>query len=120
MISGLVIDELSSPHFSLTTSTASTSYLAQRYGATWLAVGDAAFAYDPISSYGITSALEGGYYAGNAIADKFAGKAEALPAYDYLISSAFKIYNEMYLHQYRQEQRWPEEQFWKRRLNLQD
>jgi flavin-dependent dehydrogenase len=99
----------------LTTCTASTSYLERRYGDGWLAVGDAACSFDPISSYGITSALEGGYYAGHAIADTFQGFNEALPAYDWLLTTAFAVYKEMHRHQYQLEQRWPEEPFWARR-----
>jgi hypothetical protein len=97
------------------TLTASTSYLTQRHGESWLAVGDAAFAYDPLSSYGITSALESGYYAGHAIADTLVGTEDALTAYDYLLCEAFTAYKEMHTHQYQLEKRWPEEEFWKRR-----
>lgn len=94
---------------------AATSYLVNRQGDGWLAVGDAAFAYDPISSYGITSALESGYYAGHAIADYLAGEKIALPSYDWLLCSAFNAYKEMYTHQYQLEKRWENEEFWKRR-----
>ena len=94
---------------------ASTSYLNTRFGDRWLAVGDAAFAYDPISSYGIVSALESGFYAGHAIADHHAGNADALPAYDYLMSKAFDTYLKLHTHQYRQETRWLNEPFWQRR-----
>jgi flavin-dependent dehydrogenase len=103
---------------SISVKQASTSYLARRYGPGWLAVGDAAFAYDPISSYGITSALEGGFYAGNAIADELGGFKEALPAYDWLISKAFSIYLDMYVNQYAKERRWMQSDFWMRRHNF--
>lgn len=103
---------------SISVKHASTSYLAQRYGPGWLAAGDAAFAYDPISSYGITSALEGGFYAGNAIADELGGFKEALPAYDWLISKAFSIYLDMYVNQYAKERRWTQSEFWARRHNF--
>lgn len=94
---------------------ASTSYVNKRYGERWLAVGDAAFAYDPISSYGIVSALESGFLAGHAIADHLAGNADALPAYDFLGAKTFDTYLKMHAHQYAQETRWPNERFWKRR-----
>ena len=96
--------------------TAATSCLVQRYGPSWLAVGDAACSYDPLSSYGIISALESGFYAGHAIADKLGGKEEAMDSYDWLLSQAFSTYLEMHSHQYQLEKRWPEETFWKRRL----
>ena len=94
---------------------ASTSFLNARFGQNWLAVGDAAYAYDPISSYGIVSSLESGFFAGHAIADHCAGNADALPAYDYLISTSFNNYLSMHTHQYLQETRWRNEPFWKRR-----
>lgn len=90
---------------------ASTSYINKRYGNRWLAVGDAAYAYDPISSYGIVSALESGFLAGHAIADG----QRALPAYDLLGATTFKTYLRMHAHQYAQENRWPGEAFWERR-----
>lgn len=98
--------------------TAASGYLSACYGQRWLAVGDAAFSYDPISSYGITSALEGGFYAGHAIADTLAGNRDALPAYDWLITQAFTRYTTMHQHQYQQEQRWAQQPFWQRRHSL--
>lgn len=94
---------------------ASTSLLRQRFGDSWLAVGDAAYAFDPLSSYGIVSALEGGYYAGHAIADALSGESDALPAYDGIISQAFRIYLKMHAQQYQLERRWEGSAFWQRR-----
>ncbi len=94
---------------------ASTSNLAVSYGDNWLAVGDAAISYDPLSSYGMTSALEGGFYGGHAIADKLDGIEDSFIAYDFLICSAQATYKEMHTHQYQLEKRWPDEIFWKRR-----
>ena len=69
-----------------------TSCLDIPYGDAWVAVGDAAYAYDPISSFGITSALAGGYYAGNALADTLEGNPNALPVYRYIMENAFQAY----------------------------
>lgn len=44
------------------------SLLSQLYGAQWLAVGDAACCYDPISSSGLSKALSHGQSAGRAVA----------------------------------------------------
>ncbi|PSL42691.1 flavin-dependent dehydrogenase [Chitinophaga niastensis] len=117
LLKPLLIDSLISSTTATTVHTAATGYLQERYGHNWLAVGDAAFAYDPVSSYGISSALECGYYAGHAIADTLAGKKDALPAYDWLISQAFSAYKEMHRHQYQLEKRWQQEVFWKRRIS---
>jgi len=94
---------------------ASTSILQKRYDSSWLAVGDAAYGFDPISSYGIVSALEGGYYAGHCIADVLSGSSEVLAVYDAIISQAFHLYRKMHLQQYQLEQRWSTSPFWERR-----
>ena len=46
-------------------------------GAGWLATGDAAAAFDPISSQGLFNALSGGFLAGNAAADALTGMQES-------------------------------------------
>ena len=98
------------------TNNADTSALEIPYGDGWLAVGDAAYAFDPVSSYGISSALGSGFYAGNAIADCLGNNPDALPAYRYVMENAFVQYLKMWQQQYVYEQRWPEAVFWKRRL----
>lgn len=97
---------------------AGTNSLKIPYGDNWLAVGDAAYAYDPISSYGITSALASGYYAGNALADHLIGKEDALITYRYIMEKAFQGYLEKLFHQYDSEQRWPGHSYWKNRFPM--
>lgn len=94
---------------------AGTSRLNIPYGDRWIAVGDAAFSYDPISSYGITSALASGYYAGQAISSKFQGKEEAMDAYRYILENAFQAYSEKLNIHYNSEKRWTENYYWKER-----
>ncbi|MEH2460280.1 NAD(P)/FAD-dependent oxidoreductase [Nostoc sp.] len=113
------------PRYSLPTSyegitvkPAQTSCLMSPVGEGWLAVGDAAFAYDPISSYGIGSALGSGYYAGNAIADYLRGCKEAQLAYRMVTERAFFQYLHMLRYQYLQEERWLESPFWRRRHQI--
>ncbi|MEA2176291.1 MAG: hypothetical protein QOD00_3883 [Blastocatellia bacterium] len=84
-------------------------------GERWLAVGDAATAFDPLSSYGISSALGSGFYAASAIVDFFAGSHTALPAYSRIIEQAYAQYLLMHYEHYALEQRWPDELFWRRR-----
>ncbi|MEM6720999.1 MAG: FAD-dependent monooxygenase [Bacteroidota bacterium] len=95
---------------------AGTSCLRVPYGKNWLAVGDAAYSYDPISSYGITSALASGFYAGHAVADMFQEKSEALPSYRYVVENAFRAYIEKLIAQYQLEKRWEQSIYWKNRL----
>lgn len=94
---------------------AGTSYLEIPYGKKWLAVGDAAYSYDPISSYGITSALASGYYGGHAIADMFSGKENALNAYRFVIEKAFINYKQKLKTHYLTEKRWEDSLYWKKR-----
>lgn len=93
-----------------------TSYLTKMYGKNWLAVGDAAFSYDPISSYGITSSLASGYYGAHALSSKLANEEDAFLAYSYIIKNATKAYFQKLAHQYNSEKRWRNSYYWKNRF----
>jgi flavin-dependent dehydrogenase len=95
---------------------AGTSCLQVPYGTHWLAVGDAAYSYDPISSYGITSALASGFYAGHAVADYLAGNQDAFLGYRYVVENAFRAYLEKLENHYTLEKRWKNSHYWKNRL----
>jgi flavin-dependent dehydrogenase len=94
---------------------ANSSRLTVITGDRWLAVGDAAAAYDPLSSYGIGSGMGAGFYAASAIADFLRGGTDALSTYASLIDRAYADYLLMQHNQYMSEQRWPDEPFWHRR-----
>lgn len=94
---------------------AETSRLDTIAGDGWLALGDAAAAYDPLSSHGIGSAMGSGFYGGNAIADLLEGRAEARDAYLEVMQNAYGACLDLQKKQYAQEGRWPEAPFWKRR-----
>ena len=93
-----------------------TSCLEIPYGDHWLAVGDAAFSYDPISSYGITSALASGYYGAHAIASKLSGEEAAFMSYHYILQNGTMPYLQKLTNQYSMEKRWPNSYYWKNRL----
>jgi flavin-dependent dehydrogenase len=93
-----------------------TSRLDVPYGKNWIAVGDAAFSYDPISSYGITSALASGFYAGHALAASLLDEKDAMAAYRYVMETTFDTYIEKLKHQYAQENRWENSIYWKNRF----
>jgi len=95
---------------------AGTSRLDVSYGDHWIAVGDAAFSFDPISSYGITSALASGYYAGHALSSCLANEEDAMLAYSYLMENAFKAYMEKLGSHYELEIRWKGSAYWKNRF----
>jgi flavin-dependent dehydrogenase len=94
---------------------AETSRLDRIAGEGWLALGDAAAAYDPLSSYGIASAMGSGFYAAQAIADTLAGEADATRAYLGLMQGAYGACLDLQRYHYAQERRWPEAPFWLRR-----
>jgi flavin-dependent dehydrogenase len=94
---------------------ADTSRLDRIEGDRWLAVGDAAVAYDPLSSYGVGSAMGSGFYAGNAIAELLNGREDARLAYLSIMQRACEACFAMQRVAYSQERRWPESPFWRRR-----
>jgi flavin-dependent dehydrogenase len=57
------------------------SFLRERTGNLWTAVGDAAIKLDPLGSSGLITALDSGRRAANAIADHFAGDNGGLARY---------------------------------------
>jgi flavin-dependent dehydrogenase len=94
---------------------AESSRLDRIAGEGWLALGDAAAAYDPLSSHGIGSALGSGFYAGHAIADLLAGRSEARLAYLGVLQEAYGAYLDLQRRHYAVERRWPAAPFWQRR-----
>jgi flavin-dependent dehydrogenase len=84
-------------------------------GDSWLAVGDAAVSFDPLSSQGIYQALAGGLDAGSAIAAWLQGDRTGVASYADGVRSRFDEYlaNRTYL--YGLERRWETAPFWARR-----
>ena len=81
----------------------------------WLAVGDSAVAFDPLASHGIAMAMGCGFNAASAIVEYLSGRREAIHAYERLMDRAFASYLLMRHEAYGREQRWPREEFWRRR-----
>ena len=95
--------------------TAPSFQLDRMVGKDWLAVGDAASTYDPISSQGIYKALWNGIEAGKAIAAHLQGKEGSLAEYQSLIASRFNDYLNQRYYFYQLERRWPNSPFWQQR-----
>lgn len=110
-----ILKEVSFKKKELSIIPAGTSYLEVPYGKKWLAVGDAAYSYDPISSYGITSALASGYYGGHAMADLLSGKENALNTYRFIVEKAFIDYMQKLKTHYQAEKRWKDSLYWTKR-----
>ncbi len=88
-----------------------SSVLDPPAGERWLAVGDAASAYDPISSQGIYKALLDGTEAGAALA----GEDGGIGGYAEAVHRRFTTYLAHRRHFYDLETRWPDAPFWRRR-----
>lgn len=96
-------------------TSAGSHHLASYAGAGWLAAGDAACAFDPLSSHGIAFALRSGIDAGLAAKDCLAGISSAGNDYDQKIRLAFRLYAAQRVDLYRRESRWTDHPYWKRR-----
>ncbi|MEZ9200530.1 FAD-dependent monooxygenase [Shewanella sp. 10N.286.54.B9] len=81
----------------------------------WLAVGDSASSFDPISSQGIYKALKNGIDAATAIKAWLSNNAQELNQYRNNLGHSFINYLEQKAYFYNQEQRWPESDFWQKR-----
>jgi flavin-dependent dehydrogenase len=87
-------------------------------GEGWLATGDAALSFDPLSSLGLFNALYTGLAAAEA-ADRFlSGAADALTDYDGAIADIWNTYAERLAVWYGTETRWADRPFWRRRLKV--
>jgi len=85
-------------------------------GEGWLAVGDAASLFDPLSSQGILKGLRSGVFAGYAIGDLLCrGDNRGLERYDRYVREEFTSYCRARARYYAEERRWPESEFWRRR-----
>jgi flavin-dependent dehydrogenase len=85
-------------------------------GRNWLAVGDAASIFDPLSSQGIVKALRSGIYAAYAIADLLLkARDPQLKRYQSYVAQEFHSYLRLRAQYYGAERRWPHSEFWRRR-----
>lgn len=89
--------------------------LRRPYGAGWIAVGDAALAFDPLSSAGLAKALRGACDAADAIAQSVAGDAKAFARYEEKLQHDWQRYLDARCHYYGLEQRFPDASFWRER-----
>jgi flavin-dependent dehydrogenase len=89
---------------------ARTEHLA---GGAWLAVGDAAAAFDPLSSQGVATAVLMGSRAGNAIASP--DRSRAVEAWTEAYAMLVAEHADLRTYYARLETRWPGSVFWRRR-----
>lgn len=89
--------------------------LATSAGEGWLAVGDAAASYDPLSSSGIARALDAGIGAGIAVRRHLEGDGAAIGQLLARQDAFYRQYLATWTRYYQIEQRWPDAPFWRRR-----
>ena len=94
---------------------AMSQHLTTAAGAGWLAVGDAACAFDPLSGQGMYKALRSGIWAAFAAFDLLKGDPTAVEKYKYIVSKEVSGYKEAHTEHYKKEQRWATNPFWQRR-----
>lgn len=94
---------------------AHSARLATPAGEGWLAVGDAAGSFDPLSSSGIARALDAGIGAGIAIGQHFAGDTASIARLLARQEGFYQQYLGTWTRYYQIEQRWPASPFWRRR-----
>lgn len=103
------------PHGRAHGAEASSVELDHAAGERWLAVGDAALAFDPLSSKGISSALYTGLRAAQALLACERGDAGALDAYAQHLRDIHRVYRTQLRGFHAMETRWPTSPFWLRR-----
>lgn len=94
---------------------AGSQRLRSAVGQDWLAIGDAASCYDPLSSQGLVKALRSGIFGAYATLDRFAGRPDGARRHAELIAREFEFYREKHRELHAREQRWPKQEFWRRR-----
>jgi len=94
---------------------ANSSRLDRVENKNWLALGDAAMAFDPLSGQGVYRALNSALQASRAIKGYWNGTDSALQDYAALIDKDFNNYLRLRKGFYMREQRWPHTPFWQRR-----
>ncbi|MFG2827708.1 NAD(P)/FAD-dependent oxidoreductase [Streptomyces sp. NPDC048434] len=94
---------------------AHSAHLDRVHGDGWTAAGDAAAAFDPLSSQGILTALYTGLSAGRAVDARLHGDRAALADYAAKVATARAAYQHGHRAVHAQETRWADRPFWARR-----
>ncbi len=92
-----------------------TAHTERPWGRAWLAAGDAAFSFDPLSGDGVHRALQQGIEAAESIERSSLGDERALEVYGEKLTRTLGSYLETQRMYYSRETRWPEAPFWMRR-----
>ncbi len=96
---------------------AASMKLVRAYGERWIAAGDAAQAFDPLSSQGVVTAIIGGNNAAAALIAAHSSDSGALEKFQADLDAGYAAYLAERQTYYRAEQRWAERPFWRRRCH---
>ena len=94
---------------------ADSSRLNRCAGDGWIAAGDAAASFDPLSSQGILTAMYFGLKAGRALRQCLDGRAEAAQEYSDAVDDVYAAYLRRRQQYYDLECRWAAHDFWRSR-----
>jgi flavin-dependent dehydrogenase len=94
---------------------AQSQRLSKVAGTGWAAAGDAAMAFDPLSSHGITKALRSGKLASFVALDWLRNGQDTHSRYCSIADAEWAQYEATRRAYYAEEQRWPSSVFWARR-----
>lgn len=97
------------------TTMASTDRLEVCAGNGWFAVGDAAFACDPLGSQGVVRALESAERVGDLIGSYGTHSQDSIVAYNEFQQKTLERFLRDRQYFYSLEQRWPKAAFWRQR-----
>ncbi|WP_375414197.1 NAD(P)/FAD-dependent oxidoreductase [uncultured Bradyrhizobium sp.] len=86
--------------------------LARFSGEGWLACGDAALSFDPVSGQGMLAAIHHGALASDCIAEALDGETAALDEYSGRLDHLRKVYSRRHREVYLRERRWRSMPFW--------
>lgn len=100
---------------SLTVASAATSMLDSVVGPGWIAIGDSAATYDPLSSHGILHSLSSAIRASGAVAAALSANCCALSDYHATECEEFHEHLRQRRSYYGTERRWRSSTFWARR-----
>jgi flavin-dependent dehydrogenase len=84
----------------------------------WVAAGDAAVSFDPLSSQGLLNALYTGLASAEAADRALSGDGSSLSAYASRLAEIDAVYRRNLAAWYGLERRWPDHEFWRRRARV--
>jgi flavin-dependent dehydrogenase len=100
------------PQIVLSICDAGARHLEARFGASWLAIGDAAAAYDPVTSHGLYAAINDGIDGAAAVSQALTGSNRAVADFDDRRVARHRFVERQRLAAYARETRWPDAPFW--------